>query len=127
MPAIWRRLLLTAASMAVAASGYGLMPAHAADVIAEWSTIQMPPAPTLKPVTVDPKSTALFLFDFMTENCGQRPRCVEAVPTLKALHDQARAAGMLVAYTLPGGHCTARRGSRRSETWGTRQVSGRRP
>jgi nicotinamidase-related amidase len=89
--------------MAVAASGYGLMPAHAADVIAEWSTIQMPPAPTLKPVTVDPKSTALFLFDFMTENCGQRPRCVEAVPTLKALHDQARAAGMLVAYTLPGG------------------------
>jgi nicotinamidase-related amidase len=103
MPAIWRRLLLTAASMAVAASGYGLMPAHAADVIAEWSTIQMPPAPTLKPVTVDPKSTALFLFDFMTENCGQRPRCVEAVPTLKALHDQARAAGMLVAYTLPGG------------------------
>jgi len=103
MPAIWRRLLLTAASMAVAASGCGLMPAHAADVIAEWSTIQMPPAPTLKPVTVDPKSTALFLFDFMTENCGQRPRCVEAVPTLKALHDQARAAGMLVAYTLPGG------------------------
>jgi nicotinamidase-related amidase len=79
------------------------MPVRASDVIAEWSTIQMPPAPTLKAVTVDPKTTALFLFDFMTTNCGERPRCVAAVPTLKALHDRARAAGMLVAYTLPGG------------------------
>jgi nicotinamidase-related amidase len=63
----------------------------------------MPPVPALKAVTVDPKTTALFLFDFMTENCGQRPRCVAAVPTLKAIHDKARAANMLVAYTLPGG------------------------
>ena len=63
----------------------------------------MPPPPTLKTVTVDPRSTALFLFDFMTENCGQRPRCVDAIPTFKALHDRARAANMLVAYTLPGG------------------------
>ena len=62
----------------------------------------MPPAPVLKAVTVDSKTTALLLFDFMKENCGQRPRCVEAVPTLKALHDKARAANMLVAYTLPG-------------------------
>jgi hypothetical protein len=63
----------------------------------------MPPAPTLKPVTIDPKSTALLLLDFMTENCGQRPRCVAAVPTVKALHERARVASMLVAYTLPGG------------------------
>jgi nicotinamidase-related amidase len=63
----------------------------------------MPPPPALKPVTVDPGSTALFLFDFMTDNCGQRPRCVEAIPTLKALYDRARAASILVAYTLPGG------------------------
>ena len=103
MVACSRWLLLAAASMAATALNYGAIPARAADVIAEWSTIQMPPPPTLKPVTVDPKSTALFLFDFMTENCGQRPRCVEAVPTLKALHDRARAANMLVAYTLPGG------------------------
>jgi nicotinamidase-related amidase len=103
MFAISRCLRLAAASIAVTALSYAAIPAHAADVIAEWSTIVMPPPPTLKPVTVDPKSTALFLFDFMTENCGQRPRCVEAVPTLKALHDRARAANMLVAYTLPGG------------------------
>jgi hypothetical protein len=90
MFAISRLLRLAAASMAVAALSDAAIPARAADVIAEWSTIQMRPPPTLKPVTVDPKSTALFLFDFMTENCGQRPRYVEAVPTLKALHDRAR-------------------------------------
>ena len=103
MPAISRWLRLGAASLAVSASTYSVLPARATDVTAEWSTIQMPPPPTLKPVTVDPKSTALFLFDFMPENCGQRPRCVAAIPTLKALHDRARAASMLVAYTLPGG------------------------
>ncbi len=103
MSAVSRWILLGAASLAVAAFGSGAVPARAADVIAEWPSIQMPPAPTLKAVTVDPKTTALFLFDFMAENCGQRPRCVAAVPTLKAIHDKARAADMLVAYTLPGG------------------------
>src|SRR5215475_7158392 len=96
----WPRV---AACIAAAAFSYSVVPAHAADVVAEWSTIQLPPAPTLKAVTVDPKTTALFLFDFMTSNCGERPRCVAAVPTLKTLHDRGRAANMLVAYTLPGG------------------------
>jgi nicotinamidase-related amidase len=103
MPAISRWPRLVAAFAAILVSICGAVPARATDVIAEWSTIQMPPPPTLKPVTVDPKTTALFLFDFMTENCGKRPRCVAGVPTLKAMHDRARAANMLVAYTMPGG------------------------
>lgn len=103
MPAISGWLRLGAASVAIAASTCGAVPARATDVTAEWSTIQMPPAPTLKPVTVDPKTTALFLLDFMHENCGQRPRCAAAVPTIKALHDRARAANMFFAYSLPGG------------------------
>jgi nicotinamidase-related amidase len=103
MPANFGWLRLGAASVVIAASTYGAIPARATDVVAEWSTIQMPPPPTLKPVTVDSKSTALFLLDFMHENCGQRPRCVAAVPTIRALHDRARGAGMFVAYTLPGG------------------------
>jgi nicotinamidase-related amidase len=94
--------VLVTAFAAALAFAYGTLPARAADVVTEWSSIQMPPAPALKAVTVDPKTTALFLFDFMTENCGQRPRCVAAVPTLKAIHDRARAANMLVAYTMPG-------------------------
>jgi nicotinamidase-related amidase len=91
-----------AIALAVASHG-ATAPAHAADIIADWPTIQMPPPPTLKPASPDPKTTALFLFDFMNTNCNERPRCVEAIPKLKALMDRARAAGMLVAYTLPGG------------------------
>jgi nicotinamidase-related amidase len=102
MPAISGWLRFGAASLAIGASTYGVIPAYATDVVTEWSTIEMPSAPTLKPVTVDPKSTALLLLDFMTENCGQRPRCVAAVPTVKAFHDRARAASMFLAYTLPG-------------------------
>lgn len=70
--------------------------------LSEWPSIQMPPPPELKPATVDPKTSALFLFDFMTENCGARPRCVEIVPKLKALQEKARAANMPVFFTLPG-------------------------
>jgi nicotinamidase-related amidase len=103
MAAILLRSYLGAAAIALAAAAYAAAPARATDVIADWPTIQMPPAPTLKAASVDPKSTALLLFDFMKTNCGERPRCVAAVPTLKALHDRARAANMLVAYTLPGG------------------------
>jgi nicotinamidase-related amidase len=96
-------LQVGAAICGLAAAGFaGAVPTHAADVIANWQTIQMPPPPTLKPAAVDPKTTALFLFDFMNTNCNARPRCVEAVPRLKALMDRARGAGMLVAYTLPG-------------------------
>ena len=96
------RLGTVAVGLALAALA-ALPPARAADIIADWPTLQMPPPPTLKPASVDPKTTALFLLDFMNTNCGERPRCVEAVPKLKALMDRSRAAGMLVAYTLPGG------------------------
>jgi nicotinamidase-related amidase len=96
-------LRLGAAAIALAAAGYGAAPANAADVIADWPTLQMPPPPTLKPVALDAKTTALLLFDFMSTNCNERPRCVEAVPKLKALMDRARAAGLPVFYTLPGG------------------------
>jgi nicotinamidase-related amidase len=97
-----RSTALGAAAIALAASCGAAAPAHAADVIADWPTIQMPPPPALKPASVDPKTTALFLFDFMATNCNARPRCVEAIPRLKALMERARAAKMLVAYTLPG-------------------------
>jgi len=103
MPAMNVWLRVSAVSVLIAASAYGAIPARATDVVTEWSTVQMPPPPELKTVTADPKTTALFLLDFMHENCGQRPRCVAALPTIKAMHDRARAAGMFVAYTLPGG------------------------
>jgi nicotinamidase-related amidase len=74
---------------------------RAADVIEEWATIK-PPAPALKPVTVDPKTTALLMLDFMKQNCGQRPRCVASLPAMKKLLESARAAKATVIYAIIG-------------------------
>jgi nicotinamidase-related amidase len=77
-------------------------PSRAADIIAEWATVKAPPAPELKPVTLDGKTTALLILDMMKSGCSARPRCVTTVPNVKKLHDQARAAGAMLFYTLVG-------------------------
>jgi nicotinamidase-related amidase len=71
--------------------------------MSEWSGVTLPAPLELKPVKLDGKTTALLILDVMKQNCGVRPRCPDTVPKIKALMDRARAAGALVAYTLPGG------------------------
>ena len=61
-----------------------------------------PPAPELKAVTVDPKTTALLMLDFLPQDCGTRPRCVATLPTVKKLVAEARTRGMTVIYTTYG-------------------------
>ena len=78
------------------------LPAQAANIMDEWATMKAPAAPVLKPVTVDPKTTALLLLDFMKANCGVRPRCQASVPSVKKILDAARAHNMVVAYNLTG-------------------------
>src|SRR5216117_1865807 len=73
------------------------------DITREWARVTLPPVPELKPVTVDPKTTALLVLDMMKANCGARPRCLATVPNVKKLLDAARAAGAMVFYTLVGG------------------------
>ena len=92
--------------LAAAASGALLLAflgsASLADVISDWSTSVIPPAPELKEVTVDPATTALLFLDIMKQGCTARPRCVAAVPNMKRLHDEARAHNMVVWYSLVG-------------------------
>jgi nicotinamidase-related amidase len=94
--------LSCAATIAAAVVTPGAMPTLAADVTTEWAGVKLPPAPELKPVTVDPKTTALLVLDFMKGNCGARPRCIATVPNVKKLLDAARAHDMMVYYTLVG-------------------------
>ena len=84
------------------ASAFAALPARAGDIVTEWASVKPPPAPELKPVTVDPRTTALLVLDFMKNNCGARPRCVATVPAVKKLIDAARANGMMIAYNLTG-------------------------
>ncbi|HTS92926.1 MAG TPA: cysteine hydrolase [Stellaceae bacterium] len=71
-------------------------------IVEEWPTIQPPPAPALKPVTVDPKTTALLVLDFVKQTCNmeRRPRCIASLPVAKQLLAAARASNVFVVYSL---------------------------
>jgi len=82
-------------------------PAQAATIVDEWASVKRPPAPELKPVTVDPKTTALLMLDFMNQNCGKRPRCVASIPAMKKLLGEARAAKASAVYSIIANTTTA--------------------
>lgn len=67
-------------------------------IVDEWAAIKAPPAPELKTASVDPKTTALLMLDFVNPNCTNRPRCMASVPAMKKLLGEARAKGMLVVF-----------------------------
>ena len=71
-----------AAMLLVAIATLLPMPVQANDVTTEWTTVKPPPVPELKPIRVDPKTTALLVLDLMKTNCGVRPRCISTVPKL---------------------------------------------
>jgi nicotinamidase-related amidase len=92
-----KRILIAAMALGAAAVA---LPAQAADIVDEWASIKTPPPPALKAVTVDPKTTALLMLDFMNQNCGKRPRCVATIPAMKKLLGEARAAKATVVYSI---------------------------
>jgi nicotinamidase-related amidase len=76
--------------------------AVASDVIDEWANVKTPAAPEIKAVAVDPKTTALLMGDLMNQSCAKRPRCVAALPAMKKLLGEARAAKVAVIHsTIP--------------------------
>jgi nicotinamidase-related amidase len=83
------------------------LPAQAANIVDEWAGVKAPPAPELKPVTVDAKTTALLMLDFMNQNCGKRPRCLAEIPAMKKLLGDARAAKVAVVYSIIANTTTA--------------------
>jgi nicotinamidase-related amidase len=101
-----RKVLLMGAVVTAMAGPFTILSARAANIIDEWASVKAPPAPELKPVTVDPKTTALLMLDFLPANCGRRPRCVESLPAVKKLLIEARAKGAAVVYSV-GGNTTA--------------------
>lgn len=91
-----KRNLFAAAAVLMALAS----PTHAANIVDEWANVKAPKAPELKAVTVDPKTTALLMLDFMTQNCGQRPRCLDTIPAMKKLLAEARAHKVPVIYSI---------------------------
>lgn len=73
-----------------------------ADILDEWASAKTPPPPEMKPVTVDPKATALLVLDLIKPNCSSRPRCLATLPTVKKLLGEARAAQATIIFTRSG-------------------------
>src|SRR4030043_1881003 len=73
-------------------------------IIDEWANVKAPPPPELKPVNVEPKTTALLILDIQIQMCTleKRPRCVNSVPNILNLLTKARSKGMPVVYSLAG-------------------------
>ena len=74
---------------------------NAQSVVDEWGSVSAPPAPALKPVKLDPKTSALLVLDMVKQGCNseRRPRCIASVPRIAKLLEGARAQNMLVVHS----------------------------
>ncbi len=92
------------ALFAVPALAAGLLyaaPSPAQTIVDEWSSVKAPPAPELKQVTLDSKTTAILVMDFVKQTCNsdRRPRCVASIPKIEKLITAARAQGVMLIFT----------------------------
>ena len=82
-------------------------PLRAETIIDTWSSVAVPPAPVLVPVTLDPKTTALLVLDFNGHeaatsgpcNAATKPRCLATLPAMRRLLDRARSRGLFVVHS----------------------------
>jgi nicotinamidase-related amidase len=81
----------------------------AQNIVDEWQAVKAPPAPELKPVTIDPKVTALLMLDFNKQTCNpeRRPRCISSIPRVEKLLKYAREKGLFVAHSISAGAASA--------------------
>ena len=62
-------------------------------------TLQMPALPAPVPVTLNPKTTALLVFDYVEPICGTIAKCKDGMlPVMIPFLARVRKAGMVVAY-----------------------------
>jgi nicotinamidase-related amidase len=94
------RYLLPLAAFAMVLIGGA--PSRGETIIDEWQNVKAPPAPELKSVALDPKTTALLVIDIIKQTCNmqRRPRCVASIPKVQKLLTEARAKGVYVIYAL---------------------------
>jgi nicotinamidase-related amidase len=71
-------------------------------IVDEWNSVEVPPAPKLEAVTLDPESSAILVLDILQQNCtaARRPRCAASVPRIRRLLDKGRSKAVAVAYSV---------------------------
>jgi hypothetical protein len=62
-------------------------------------TLQMPATPDPARVTLDPKTTALIVLDYVEDICIKQPTCTgQMLPAMTPFLERVRKAGLVVAY-----------------------------
>ena len=62
-------------------------------------TLQMPATPDPTRVTLDPKTTALMVLDYVDDICNSQPSCKgQMLPAMTPFMERVRKAGLVVAY-----------------------------
>jgi len=62
-------------------------------------TLQMPATPDPARVTLDPKTTALIVLDYVEDICAVQPSCKnQMLPAMVPFLERVRKAGMVIAY-----------------------------
>jgi nicotinamidase-related amidase len=93
---LFRTVLLTSGLVLTLSSGAAQAQTSAQDTRV---TLQMPALPAPVPVTLNPKTTALLVLDYVVPICNSQPKCKgQMLPAMTAFMARVRKAGLVVAY-----------------------------
>jgi isochorismate hydrolase len=93
----FRTVLLTSGLVLALCGAAQAQPANRAP--GKMMTLQMPATPDPVRVTLDPKTTALLVLDYVENICNAQPKCKGGMlPAMTPFMAQARKAGLVVAY-----------------------------
>jgi hypothetical protein len=93
-----RAVLVTSGlALALACGATSAQPAAQGDK--PMTTLQMPATPEPARVTLDPKTTALIVLDYVEDICIKQPTCTgQMLPAMTPFLERVRKAGLVVAY-----------------------------
>ena len=95
---LFRTALLTS-GLAVALCGGVAQSAQTASANRPMMTLQMPATPEPARVTLNPRTTALVVLDYVEDICNSQPSCRgKMLPAMTPFMERVRKAGMVVAY-----------------------------
>ena len=94
---LFRTVLTSGIALALFCGAAEAQPANRAP--AKMVTLQMPAQPEPARVTLDPKTTALMVLDYVEDICNSQPSCkTQMLPAMTPFMERVRKAGLTVAY-----------------------------
>ena len=93
------RTVLVSSSLVLAFFSGAAQAQQNARVAGKMVTLQMPAIPDPARVTLDPKTTALMVLDYVEPICNAQPSCTDKMlPAMTPFMERVRKAGLTVAY-----------------------------